>query len=309
MVTLSVHLITYNNENYIDETLQSILKQKVDFDYEIVIGDDCSSDNTLNIINIYKEKHPNLFKVFKNESQLGILKNFKTTLDKCIGEYVFDIAGDDLLKKDDALQKMVNVLKKDNSLGFIDSGVDLLFEKKKKTKKFSNRKIIRAKKNNYKNSILLGDFIPIGICFNKKHLYKYVDFDKYLKMKITIEDYPILVDLIMNTNFERINESLHVYRVHYDSYSHKKTFENQHFSCIQMKKLFDYFSKKYFFNNELINIYNRTHFKQLLFYAGFFQKKELGIDVFDKIKHKSAKDYIHYYASQNKIFRKLVSLF
>ena len=46
-------------------------------------------------------------------------------------------------------------------------------------------------------------------------------------MKITIEDYPILVDMVMNTDFERINESLVVYRVHDKSFSHEKVFKKQ----------------------------------------------------------------------------------
>jgi glycosyltransferase involved in cell wall biosynthesis len=130
MVELSVHLITYNNEKHIEETLQSILKQKVDFNYEIVVGDDCSIDNTLDIIIKYQLAYPNLFNIKKNEKQLGILGNFKATLDRCNGLYVFDIAGDDLLKHENTLQKMVDVLKGNNNLGFVDSGVDLIDEKK-----------------------------------------------------------------------------------------------------------------------------------------------------------------------------------
>ena len=64
---------------------------------------------------------------------------------------------------------------------------------------------------------------------NKKHLYEFVDFDTYLNMNITIDDYPILVDLVMNTSFTTINESLHIYRVHNQSYSHTKSFENHYF--------------------------------------------------------------------------------
>src|SRR5690606_20748885 len=136
MVELSVHLITYNNEKHIEETLQSILKQKVDFNYEIVVGDDCSTDDTLNIINKYQLAHPNLFNIKKNDKQLGILGNFKATLDRCNGLYIFDIAGDDLLTHEHALQKMVDILKEKNNLGFVDSGVALLDEKKNRVKLF-----------------------------------------------------------------------------------------------------------------------------------------------------------------------------
>jgi len=308
MIDFSVHLITYNNEKHIEDTLKSILKQKVDFNYEIVVGDDCSTDKTLQIIKQYQLQYPNLFNVKKNDQKLGILGNFKATLDRCKGDYIFDIAGDDLLKHDYSLQKMVDILKNDSSLGFIDSGIDFFYEKNNKVKYFCNKHIIQANKEIYKQQLLLGRLTPIGICFNKKYLYKYVDFDTYLNMKLTIEDYPILVDLAMNTNFKTINESLHIYRIHDNSYSHKNNFENHVFLKKQMKNLFDFFSKKYNYDNNIINTFNNDHYKELLFLAGYYEKKKAGKEFFKKIKSKKIKDYIHYYASQNTFFRKLVSI-
>ena len=207
MILLSVHLITYNNQQHIEETLQSILRQNVDFDYEIVVGDDCSTDKTLEIINQYSEKHPSLFKIKKNDTQLGILKNFKVTLDRCNGTYLFDIAGDDMLKTNNALQKMVNILNKNTNLGFVDSGFDSFNEEINIIIPFKNKSTLNSSKCAYKETILLGKISPIGHCYRKELLYKYVDFSKYLDMNITIEDYPILVDMVMNTDFETINAS------------------------------------------------------------------------------------------------------
>lgn len=308
MISLSVHLITYNNEKYIEATIKSILKQKVNFNYEVVVSDDCSSDDTFAIIENYKNRYPKLFKVFKNESRLGILKNFKSTLDKCIGDFVFPLAGDDFLKHENSLQKMVNVISKDVSLGFIDCGFDKYHENSNKTIDFANKESILLKKLDYKKAILLGKISPIGICFNRLLLLKHVDFTTYINKDITIDDYPTLVDLVMHTNFKRINEPLVVYRIYDDSFSHQRDFEKQYFLANQMKSLFDYFSNKYNFDNNLIKNYTKVHLKQLLFYAGFFENENLGKDIFSKIESKSLKDYIHYWASQNKFFRKLVSL-
>lgn len=309
MIELSVHLITFNNEKYIDDTLQSILKQKTNFSFEIVVGDDCSTDNTLGIINEYDVNHPNLFNIKQNKKRLGILKNFKSTLDRCKGHYVFDLAGDDLLKSDYALQKMVDVLKNDDSLGFVDSGIDKLYEKNSKLIPFSNKNVLQNSKDIYRRHLLLGKLNPIGICYNKKHLYQYVDFETYLEKNITIEDYPILVDLVKNTNFETINEVLHIYRVHDQSYSHTKSFQSHFFLKNQMKMLFKYFSKKYGYNHDLIETFNKYFFKDVLFLSGYFGQKEIGHQMFKKIKSKSFKDYIHFCASQNTYFRKLVSMF
>ena len=308
MIDLSIHLITFNNEKHIKETLLSILKQKVNFTFEIIVGDDCSTDKTLEIINTFAQAQPQIFKVAKNKKQLGILKNFKTTLDRCSGTYIFDIAGDDMLKTDDALQKMVNVLQNDSSLGFVDSGFDRLDDNNKSIRPFNNHNIINASEDDYKKNLLLGKITPIGHCYNKEYLYKYVDFDTYLKMDLTIEDYPILVDLVMHTNFTRIKESLHVYRVHDNSHSHTKSFTNLVFQKQQMKKLFDYFSNKYYFSEEIKIEYSKNHNKELLFLAGYFENKILAKDMFSKINPKSLKDYIHYYASQYSLVRKVISL-
>jgi len=305
---LSVHLITYNNEQYIEDTLQSILKQEVDFDYEIVIGDDCSTDETIKIINIYAAKYPNIFKVVKNEKQLGILRNFKATLDRCNGVFVFDIAGDDLLKTNDALQKMVNVLNNDTSLGFVDTGFDSFNVESKTTMAFKNKFILNSSKENYIEAVLLGEIIPIGHCFRKEYLYKYVDFETYIKMNIAIEDYPILVDMIMHTKFERINESLHTYTVHLNSYSHQQNIEEQIFQSNQMNDLFNLFSKKYNFPEKLKNKFSNYHYKTLLYYARVSLNEEMAKTVYRKIKHKSLKDRVRFLGSRYQFFRKLMSI-
>ena len=305
---LSVHLITYNNEQHIEETLISILKQEVDFEYEIVIGDDCSTDNTLEIIKQFSVAHPNLLKVHKNETRLGILKNFKTTLDRCTGKYVFDIAGDDYLNTANVLQKFVNTFKTNPDAGFIDCGYDRYDENSRKTSSFINRPIISASTDNYTEALKLGQISPVGLCYNKEKLLQHVDFDRYIGMGISIEDYPILVDLAMNSTIIRLDESLVTYRSHEDSYSHKKDFDHMLAQRNEMKELFDYFGNKYTFSKGIVDSYYQQHYKQLLFLAGYFHNKRLGKEVYNKIKPKSLKDHIHYWASQSSTLRKLIGL-
>ena len=307
MTLLSVHLITYNNEQHIESTLQSILKQKVNFDYEIIVGDDCSTDSTLDIINTYAAKHPNLFKVHKNETQLGILKNFKTTLDKCTGVFVFDIAGDDMLKTDNALQKMVTVLQSKPNLGFVYSGFDRLDDNNANIESFKNKNIVTDSKETFKKQVLLGKVNPMTLCYNKTFLYKYVDFDNYLKMGLTIEDYPIFVDLIMQTDFAVIKESLHIYRVHDNSFTHQKKLKKHLLFKTEIKNIFLFLSKKHNFSQQIIDEYTMNHNKEILFLAGFFQNRELGKEMFSKINSKSPRDFIHYYTSQYHWIRHLIT--
>ena len=68
---VSVIVLTYNHEKYIKEALDSILMQKVNFDYEILIGDDASSDNTVKILKKYQNRYPNIIRLFLNKINLG----------------------------------------------------------------------------------------------------------------------------------------------------------------------------------------------------------------------------------------------
>ncbi len=308
MIELSVALITYNSENYIKQTLDSLIKQKCTFKYEIVVGDDCSTDNTFKIIQSYKNNYPELFNIEKNEIQLGIMGNFKKTIDRCIGTYVFNFDGDDYVNSDYAFQKIVDVFKGKPNLGMVDSGYDKYFESKKKIKKYINKNTLKLTNSEYKNQIFLGRVIPIGVCFKKSCLTKYVDFDTYLRKKITIEDYPTLVDIVANCDVEKIDESLFTYRIHDKSYSYNNGFERYYFLRIQMLNLFNHFKAKYNFNKDLCLKYEQKHYKMILHLAGSHQKKDLGKEMFTKIEQKNIFDLIHYFASQYSFIRYLAKI-
>lgn len=85
---ISVAICTYNGEKYIEEQLDSILNQKVSVD-EIVVCDDLSTDKTWEILNNYKLKYPEIFKIFKNEKTLKSVKNFEKAIKLCTHEIIF----------------------------------------------------------------------------------------------------------------------------------------------------------------------------------------------------------------------------
>ncbi|MEO8413532.1 MAG: glycosyltransferase family 2 protein [Ginsengibacter sp.] len=91
---VSILLISYNHENYIADAVESILMQKNSFDTEIIFLDDCSTDNTFGS---GSDKLSNIKNVtlIKNESNLGITKNYQKGFSLCSGEYVFVLEGDD----------------------------------------------------------------------------------------------------------------------------------------------------------------------------------------------------------------------
>ena len=116
---LSVLLITYNHEKYISQALDSILMQKVNFEYEIVIGEDCSTDNTRSIIMDYIGLYPNKIRLNTAESNVGPINNFIRTYKSCKGKYIAMIDGDDFWTSPDKLQKQVDFLEGNNDFAIV----------------------------------------------------------------------------------------------------------------------------------------------------------------------------------------------
>lgn len=111
-VYISCVCITFNQEKYIQDTIDSMLAQKCEFRFEIVIHDDLSTDDTRNILQSYKDKYPSIIKlVLQEENQFS--KGRKITplaIEYAAGDYIALCEGDDFWVCDEKLQKQVAVL-------------------------------------------------------------------------------------------------------------------------------------------------------------------------------------------------------
>lgn len=115
---LSVFVVTYNQEKYIRQCLDSILMQKVDFDYEVVIGEDHGTDGTRVICEEYAEKYPQV-RLLPLMERLGIAGNWKRVLNECSGDYIAMCEGDDYWTDPLKLQKQTDFLESDNEKKYV----------------------------------------------------------------------------------------------------------------------------------------------------------------------------------------------
>lgn len=107
---VSVGIITYNQEKYIEQCIDSILMQKVNFTYEIIIGEDCSPDNTREILLKYKEKYPDIIKLILHDKNIGPAQNGNGVKRVTTGKYYVGIEGDDFWIDENKLQKQFDFL-------------------------------------------------------------------------------------------------------------------------------------------------------------------------------------------------------
>ena len=109
---VSVCIITYNQEKYIRQCLQSIIDQETNFDFEVIVGDDCSTDGTRTIVQEFVERYPSIIKTIVQEKNTGGSKNNLDVHAAAIGKYVAHVDGDDYTLPG-KLQLQANVLDAD----------------------------------------------------------------------------------------------------------------------------------------------------------------------------------------------------
>jgi glycosyltransferase involved in cell wall biosynthesis len=105
---VSVLLVTYNHEKFIAQAVESVLMQKTNFVVELVITDDCSTDQTPFILERFAQKYPETIHLILRESNVGGKRNSLLALKECRGDYVAILEGDDYWIDEYKLQKQVD---------------------------------------------------------------------------------------------------------------------------------------------------------------------------------------------------------
>jgi len=126
---VSVEMITYNHEPFIRQAIEGVMMQKTDFEFELVIGEDCSTDKTREICFEYQKKYPDKIRVLwwhENVSKLG--GNGCRVRARCRGEFLAFCEGDDYWIDPLKLQKQVDVMRKHPNVGLCFTGAKIFWE-------------------------------------------------------------------------------------------------------------------------------------------------------------------------------------
>ena len=107
---VSVAIITYNHEAFIAQAMESVLAQQTEFDFEMIVIDDHSTDATAEIVRRYQERHPARIRAFFHEKNQGPRKTMEEALLACAGEYIALLDGDDYWTSTHKLQQQAELL-------------------------------------------------------------------------------------------------------------------------------------------------------------------------------------------------------
>lgn len=107
---VSVAMITYNHERFIAQAIESVLMQQTDFEYELLIGEDCSTDRTRDIVLSFQAEYPDRIRLLLSDTNIGPHRNVVRTLQACQGKYIALLEGDDYWTDPHKLQRQVEFL-------------------------------------------------------------------------------------------------------------------------------------------------------------------------------------------------------
>lgn len=203
---LSICSITYNHEKFIAQAIESWLMQKTDFDIEIVIGEDCSTDNTLKIIKEYQAKHPDLIRVITSDHNVGMQANFVRTLNACQGKYIALCEGDDYWTEPYKLQKQVDFLEKNETFSICFHPVKVINEKEEE---------VRISNSKTETETEVYDLIKENYLYTTSVVFRNnrIEMPNWF-LKAPIGDWPLH---LLNAKFgkiKKLNQVMAVYRLH-----------------------------------------------------------------------------------------------
>jgi len=107
---LSIIMPVYNHEAYVRQAIESILMQKTDFAYEVLIGEDWSPDGTRQVLQNMEKTLPECFHIYYREKNLGMYGNITDLFSRATGRYIITLEGDDYWLFDGKLQRQVDYL-------------------------------------------------------------------------------------------------------------------------------------------------------------------------------------------------------
>lgn len=266
---VSVCIQTYQHESYIEKCIEGILMQITDFDVEILIGEDESSDKTREICISYAKKYPDSIRLFLHSRKNNIHVfgkptgnfNYRYNMYHARGKYVAICEGDDFWVDPLKLQKQVDYLEANPEFGMIFSDIVMVDENDKEIETTEFHKKIKTlyKSGNVFWDLLAGNFInTLTVCMHKDLVVDYIN--RFSEEHFNY-DFRLWLHIAAKSKIKYVDEVWAFYRHHSQGISRSKGFFDKRTPLVQQSALVNYLIA----NNKEINevVFGRTVFNIL----------------------------------------------
>ena len=207
MKTISVAILTYNHQAYLQQAIDSVLRQSTIYPYDILLLDDCSTDGTTEIVKAFAQQQPDRVRAIVHPVNRGPIESFIELLSQATGDYVATLEGDDYWIDDDKLQIQVGFL--EANPGFVLCGHRCIVRNEwtgtEKIKGESGDDLTLTTRN------LIDFVIPTASMVFRNHL---IDEWPESLLEAGFEDRPLAIMLSQLGQVRYLMRPMSVYRLH-----------------------------------------------------------------------------------------------
>ena len=236
---VSVCVTTYNHERYIAQAIESVLGQRTTFAVEVVVGEDCSTDNTLAICREYEKNYPDRVRVVASESNIGMHHNYRRTIEACRGKYIAMLDGDDWFSDMDKLQIQVEQLEK--------SGAAMCYTRSERRGEDGSSVIYPegALHTSFEDMLRLNTAENCTtVALKERILEYYAEVEPQTKGWLT-DDLPMWLWFAATQQIEAIDRVTAVHRMLTTSVSHSHKWQKQLDFCYSLDSIMLWFDERY----------------------------------------------------------------
>lgn len=203
-ILISTIIPSYNRADTVGQTIESILAQVVDADMEIVIGDDCSTDNAREVLEQYRQKYPDIIRLFLREQNMGLGANWAQCVKDCRGEFICNCDNDDYWHNPNKLQLQLDYMHAHPECNILITN--------HRTHNRSTGEIRECKADIDHTDIQMnmwggGHFCNATIMYRADFMKAHLDLDEFIKRRLSLQDWPAWVILTAYSDIDVLPES------------------------------------------------------------------------------------------------------
>lgn len=279
MKKISIAMITYNHENYIEQAVRSVMMQKGNFEMELIIGNDCSKDNTSKIVNKLTKEFPNNIKFIDRKENMGVINNLLDVLSYCNGDYVAILEGDDYWLTDHKLQDQIEFL--ENNPNYVLVGSDAFVINQDNEYMTKNNPLVKYHENYYRpRELFKYNFCPTLSILYRNNEKIFEDFKKIWENVDIVADYSLKTYFTTLGNVKILDEKLGAYRYivkggsSYSSMGYKGLIKGYNDVIKSLSNLLE-LKKDYVYKKDIQKEIKRKKIIYMLIYIRFHNFKDL----------------------------------
>lgn len=252
---VSVCMTTYNHEPYLREAIEGVLVQQTDFDVELVLGEDCSTDGTRRVCEAYAAKYPDRIRLVTSSENVGWRANYRRTFEACRGKYVAYLDGDDWWCDPHKLQRQVELMEADPECGMCYTSANEYMQTSGELRPDPDLHYTEFEK------MLLGISVPNCTTLARRELIAayYAEICPETHPEWLTDDWPMWLWFARNSHIRFIDRVMAVHRRLPGSVSHGGSLQARLASCDSARGISLWFDARYTGGRNRLRILQQRH--------------------------------------------------